>query len=37
MNLAARSNVALGIPSEHFADACGLQPLANRPVRAAMP
>ena len=28
MNLAARSNVALGIPSEHFADSCGLQPLA---------
>jgi alkylhydroperoxidase family enzyme len=30
MNLAARSNVALGIPSEHFADACGLEPLAAR-------
>jgi alkylhydroperoxidase family enzyme len=29
MNLAARSNVALGIPSEHFADACGLAPLAS--------
>jgi alkylhydroperoxidase family enzyme len=35
MNLAARSNIALGIPSEHFADACGLEPLATRPVRAA--
>ncbi len=30
MNLAARSNVALGITSEHFADACGLEPLAPR-------
>jgi len=30
MNLAARSNVALGIRSEHFADACGLQPLTGR-------
>lgn len=29
MNLAARANVALGIPSEHFADACGLEPLAS--------
>ena len=35
MNLAARSNVALGIPSEHFADACGLQPLARRTTEAA--
>jgi len=35
MNLAARSNVALGIPSEHFADACGLEPLADRPAGAA--
>ena len=26
MNLAARSNIALGITSEHFADACGLPP-----------
>ena len=32
MNLAARSNVALGIPSEHFADSCGLQPIAARPT-----
>jgi alkylhydroperoxidase family enzyme len=30
MNLAARSNIALGIPSEHFADACGLEPLTSR-------
>lgn len=30
MNLAARSNIALGISSEHYADACGLQPLADR-------
>jgi hypothetical protein len=37
MNLAARSNVALGIPSEHFADACGLEPLANRSAPAATP
>ena len=37
MNLAARSNIALGIPSEHFADACGLEPLASRSAPAAMP
>ncbi len=37
MNLAARSNVALGIPSEHFSDTCGLEPLASRPTPAAMP
>lgn len=37
MNLAARTNVALGIPSEHFADACGLRPLANRSAPAEMP
>ena len=29
MNLSARSNVALGIHSEEFADACGLAPLAQ--------
>lgn len=29
LNLAARSNVALGIPSEHLADACGLPPMAQ--------
>ena len=37
MNLAARSNIALGITSEHFADACGLEPMASRPAPAAMP
>ena len=37
MNLAARTNIALGISSEHFADACGLEPLASRPSPAAMP
>lgn len=31
MNMSARMNVALGIRSEHFADACGLPPLADRP------
>lgn len=30
MNLTARMNVALGIRSEQFADACGLAPLATR-------
>ena len=35
MDLAARANVALGIPSEHFADACGLAPLAERSAGAA--
>ena len=29
MNLAARSNIALGISSEHYSDACGLQPLGG--------
>ena len=28
MNMSARMNVALGIRSEHFADACGLPPLS---------
>lgn len=37
MNLAARSNVALGISSEHFAESCGLPPIATRPSRASMP
>jgi alkylhydroperoxidase family enzyme len=32
MNLSARSNVALGIRSEEYAEACGLQPLATRPA-----
>ncbi len=30
MNLSARSNVALGIRSDEFAAACGLQPLATQ-------
>ncbi|GAA2042051.1 hypothetical protein GCM10009819_30370 [Agromyces tropicus] len=30
MNATARGNIALGIRSEHFADACGLPPLADR-------
>ncbi len=29
-NASARSNVALGIRSEHFADSCGLAPIATR-------
>jgi alkylhydroperoxidase family enzyme len=37
MNLSARANVTLGIRSEHFADSCGLQPIASRPIRAPMP
>lgn len=37
MNLSARTNVALGIRSEHFADSCGLQPITSRPTRAPMP
>jgi AhpD family alkylhydroperoxidase len=32
MNMSARMNVALGIHSEQFADACGLPPLATRPA-----
>ncbi|MFF1632450.1 carboxymuconolactone decarboxylase family protein [Leifsonia sp. NPDC058248] len=32
MNMSARMNIALGIHSEGFADACGLAPLAARPV-----
>ncbi len=32
MNLSARSNVALGIHSEEYAAACGLQPIAARPI-----
>ena len=34
MNLAARSNIALGISSEHYADSCGLPP-HRRPRRRA--
>lgn len=33
-NLTTRANVALGIESEGFANACGLKPLAERPVGA---
>lgn len=32
MNMSARMNLALGIRSEEFADACGLPPLAPRPA-----
>lgn len=32
LNFAARANLALGIGSDHFADACGLQPIASRPA-----
>lgn len=32
MNMSARMNIALGIRSEGFADACGLPPLAGRPA-----
>lgn len=35
MNMSARMNIALGIRSEHFADACGLPPLATRPAVGA--
>ena len=34
-NMSARMNVALGIHSEQFADACGLPPLATRPTDPA--
>ncbi|MCR2763555.1 carboxymuconolactone decarboxylase family protein [Microbacterium sp. zg.B48] len=34
MNMSARMNLALGIRSEHFADACGLAPLAAPPAVA---
>ncbi|HWL78640.1 carboxymuconolactone decarboxylase family protein [Microbacterium sp.] len=30
MNMSARMNIALGIRSEHFADACGMPALADR-------
>lgn len=36
MNATARGNVALGIRSEHFADACGLPPLAPRSPQSAV-
>ena len=35
MNMSARMNVALGIRSEHFADSCGLPPLATRSAAGA--
>ena len=35
LNATARGNVALGIRSEHFADACGLPPLAQPPARSS--
>ena len=35
MNLSARSNVALGIRSEQYAEACGLQPMAAPSVVSA--
>lgn len=34
MNTSARSNIALGIHSAEFADACGLPPLATAPLVA---
>jgi AhpD family alkylhydroperoxidase len=37
MNMAARSNIALGLRSEHYADACGLPPIAERPADVASP
>jgi alkylhydroperoxidase family enzyme len=37
MNLSARMNTSLGIGSEHFADSCGLPPIATRPTRAPAP
>lgn len=37
MNLMARSNVALGIRSEHFADSCALPPLAHRAALGSNP
>ena len=36
-NMTTRGNVALGIESEGFAEACGLAPLAERPGRATAP
>ena len=37
MNLTARTNIALGIHSEEFAEACGLEPLAQPPVSRRSP
>jgi alkylhydroperoxidase family enzyme len=36
MNLNARSNVALGIHADGFAESCGLPPLATRPAGPAV-
>lgn len=33
-NYSARSNIALGIRSEEFSDACGLPPLSGRPAES---
>ena len=35
LNATARGNIALGIRSEHFADACGLPPLAQPSPRSS--
>jgi AhpD family alkylhydroperoxidase len=35
MNLTARSNIALGIRSQGFADSCGLAPIATRSAHVA--
>lgn len=37
MNLSARTNIALGIGSDHYAEACGLPPLATRSEVSAQP
>jgi alkylhydroperoxidase family enzyme len=33
-NMSARSNVALGIESEGYADSCELKPMAKAPLRS---
>lgn len=37
MNMNARTNIALGIPSDEFAASCGMQPLAQRPTTVVSP
>ena len=37
MNLTARTNIALGIQSQEFSAACGLQPLATPSADAVSP
>ena len=37
MNRSARMNISLGIGSEHFADSCGLPPIATGPTGAPAP